>query len=156
MITGAFSFSASCTNLSSVDIPKSVTKIGPWAFHSCKSLKAVDVPASVMKIEGEAFHSCDNLEKVTLHEGLYKIGDWAFEFCSNLYSIYIPDSVTDIVIRGSTTVTRGVRRITKHTAALKYSASPVPRRSATRRNMNVSLLHFPLFDESILFRSGRV
>lgn len=42
-------------NLTSVEIPNTVTYIGSWAFYSCKSLTSVVIPNSVKSIEYAAF-----------------------------------------------------------------------------------------------------
>ncbi len=91
----------------------SVKEIGSAAFINCTELTSVEIPASVSKIQngsysvGEtgaainfegAFFGCVNLESVTFVEGseLSGIGDFAFAYCSSLKSIDVPDTVTNI------------------------------------------------------------
>jgi hypothetical protein len=52
-----------CTNLTNVNIPDSVTNIGPFAF-SGTSLTNVTIPGSVTNIGNSAFSSCRGLTKV--------------------------------------------------------------------------------------------
>ena len=52
---GAFN---SCSNLSSITIPNSVTNIGEWAFGSCSGLTSVTIPNSVTSIGSYAFSYC--------------------------------------------------------------------------------------------------
>ena len=78
--------------------------IGNEAFQSCSALSSITIPASVTSIGNSAFKSCyDNrnrigLTTVTFAEGsqLKTIGESAFEACRVLSSITIPASVTEI------------------------------------------------------------
>ena len=58
---GAFN---SCTGLTEVTIPNSVTTIGNGAFNSCTGLTEVTIPNSVTTIGDGAFDSCTGLQKV--------------------------------------------------------------------------------------------
>ena len=55
---------AQCENLTSVNIPNSVTSIGGGAFSGCTSLTNVTIPNSVTNIDYEAFYRCENLTDV--------------------------------------------------------------------------------------------
>ena len=85
-----------CTSLTSVTIPDSVTSIGVRAFYNCDSLTSVTIPDSVTSIGYEAFYYCTSLTSVTIGDSVTSIGDMAFEDCFALTSITIPDSVTSI------------------------------------------------------------
>ncbi len=45
----------SCTNLTSIAIPESVTSIGSYAFSDCTSLIAITIPNSITNIGNKAF-----------------------------------------------------------------------------------------------------
>ena len=90
---GAF---ASCTTLTSVTIPDSMTSIGDAVFYGCTSLTSITIPDSVTSIDICAFEHCTSLTSITLPDRLTSIGSWAFSSCSSLTSITIPDSVTSI------------------------------------------------------------
>ena len=63
-----------------VFIPKSVSRIGDFAFDGCKNLKEVIIEErSKLKIIGkDAFRNCSSLVKITFPEGLEKVGGYAF------------------------------------------------------------------------------
>ena len=86
----------SCSSLTSVDIPNSVTSIGYSAFYGCSSLTSVDIPNSVTSIGNYAFCNCSSLTSVTIPNSVTSIGYCAFYYCNNLSSINIPNSVTSI------------------------------------------------------------
>ena len=114
--TGAFSG----TNVTSVEIPNTVSKIGRYAFYGCSDLNfltlpsqlneigdsafvesgivLITIPANVISIGDNAFTNCSSLESVSFEDELTleSIGIWAFAFCTNLQAINIPDSVTAI------------------------------------------------------------
>ena len=82
-----------CTNLNSISIPKTVTKIGIDAFSWCESLESIKLPENIKSIEGYTFYSCKNLKSIKLPENLTYIEEYAFESCYSLESIAIPESV---------------------------------------------------------------
>ena len=92
---GFFAF-ASCTSLTSVTIPNSVTSIGDFAFESCTSLLSVTIPNSVTTIGNGAFSCCSDLTSLTIPNSVTTIVNYAFESCTSLTSVTIPDSVTYI------------------------------------------------------------
>ena len=86
----------SCSGLTSVTIPNSVTSIGSYAFQRCTSLTSVTIPNSVTTIESQAFSGCSGLTSVTIPNSVMDIGSYAFYSCTGLSSITIPNSVTSI------------------------------------------------------------
>ena len=58
-----------CSNITSVIIPKGVTRIGNSAFESCSSLTSVTIPDSVTYIGYWAFRGCSVLEKIEVEKG---------------------------------------------------------------------------------------
>ena len=71
---GAF---ASCTSLTSVAIPNSVTTIGNGVFWGCNSLTSVNIPNGVTTIGYGAFYGCENLE-IIIPSSVEEIGEDAF------------------------------------------------------------------------------
>ncbi|MCD7770567.1 MAG: leucine-rich repeat domain-containing protein [Oscillospiraceae bacterium] len=87
---------ASCTNMTSVTIPDSVTVIGLGAFQNCKSLTTIDLPAGLTTIGDSAFAGCEKLESISIPNGVTTIYASAFSGCKSLKSITIPGGVTSI------------------------------------------------------------
>ena len=83
--TGAFDY---CTNLTSIDIPNSVSNIERSTFLKCTSLTSIDIPDSVSNIGQYAFAGCENLTSITIPKSVTSIDTAAFGSCSNLNTVY--------------------------------------------------------------------
>jgi len=111
--TNAFN---NCSEITSVTIPNSITKIERYAFYGCTSLSSVNIPESVSFIDQYAF-DCENIDtliwdndKVTFSSSLFAflpnlkhvtLGNIItetnpFEYCENLTSATILDGTTSI------------------------------------------------------------
>jgi hypothetical protein len=86
----------SCSSLTSITIPDSVTSIGTYAFSGCSSLTSITIPDSVTSIGDETFYGCSSLTSVIIPDSVTSIGSSAFYQCSSLTSINIGNSVTSI------------------------------------------------------------
>jgi hypothetical protein len=104
----AYGVFSSCEQLSSIEIPDSVTSISDYAFYSCDSLTSIVIPDSVTSIGDYAFYSCDSLTSVYITD----IASWCnIEFsdysANPLFSandLYLNgELVTDLVIPNSVT-----------------------------------------------------
>lgn len=85
-----------CSELTSVDIPSSITSIGDQAFYNCSVLTSAIIPSGVTRIGAETFRGCSSLTSIAIPDSVIIIGRGAFSGCSSLTSVAIPDSVTDI------------------------------------------------------------
>ena len=73
-----------CDNLTSIEIPNSITNIGGWAFFNCSNLTSIEIPSSVTSIDDRAFYNCSNLTSIEIPSSVTSIGDDAFGGCPNI------------------------------------------------------------------------
>lgn len=66
------------SKLIEVKLPKTITKLGDYAFYRCNNLKNVVFQPGIESIGNYAFGSCGNLSRLELKEGLRRIGGGAF------------------------------------------------------------------------------
>lgn len=92
---GAFQ---SCTSLTGVVLPDSVTSIGLLAFADCSYLQNVNFGNNLAGIGNGAFRNCIYLTNITLPESVTYVGRDTFSGCSNLTGITIPAGVTSVGI----------------------------------------------------------
>ncbi len=92
---GSSAFSG-CSNLTSITIPNSVTSISDYIFTDCTSLTSITIPNKVTRIGVYAFRGCSSLTSITFPDNITSIGNFAFFYCRGLTSVTIPDSVTSI------------------------------------------------------------
>lgn len=85
-----------CSNLTSVEIPNTVTNIGNSAFQGCTGLTSLTIPNSVTSIGYAVFSGCSGLTSVIIPNSVTSIGNSAFSRCTGLTSVTIPNSVTSI------------------------------------------------------------
>ena len=116
---------AQCTSLETINIPDTVTNIGPEAFKGTVWLKNrqkenpivtvngilvdgtncsgdVVIPDTVKSIAGCAFIDCDDIKTVIIPSSVESIDYKAFQFCRNLDSVTIMNP--DCKINGDETV----------------------------------------------------
>ena len=86
----------SCRNLTRVNLPDSLVRIGDGAFAYMYNLVSMAVPAGVTAMGEDAFRRCEKLASVTLPAGIGIIGNWSFEGCLALTSVEIPSTVKEI------------------------------------------------------------
>lgn len=85
-----------CSNLKEITIPGSVTSIENYAFSGCSSLLEITIPGSINSIGNSAFSDCTELKKVNIEDGAKEIGKHVFRNCSSLTKVSIPNSITKI------------------------------------------------------------
>lgn len=81
------------SNLHSIRIPDSVTKIGYAAFHDCPELRSAELPDRLTEISYGMFRGCHKLAYVRIPEGVKTIGMFAFDGCRSLREIVLPDGL---------------------------------------------------------------
>ena len=86
----------SCTSLTSVNIPNSVTTIGDNAFRGCNGLTSVTIPNSVTVIGNYAFSGCRGLTSVTIQATIPPtLGGTSVFNNTNNCPIYVPAESVD-------------------------------------------------------------
>ncbi len=79
---------AECAELTSINLPDSVTEIGCDAFRKCASLESVNIPAIVTKIGACAFMGCIEIKEIVIPKGVIKLVD-VFKGCGGLEKIEV-------------------------------------------------------------------
>lgn len=65
---GESSYPAVCTSeLTNINLPKSLRYIGDYAFYDCRNLSEISLFGDVQSIGGGAFMNCNKLSKITLN-----------------------------------------------------------------------------------------
>ena len=82
----------SCSRLTSIISPDSVTSISKWAFYHCNSLTSVVIGDSVTFIGSEAFRGCSDLTSIVIPDSVTTIGGAAFIDCPSLKDVYYTGS----------------------------------------------------------------
>lgn len=100
---GAFAF-RQCTALETV-IFRGAPEFSGYTFEGCSSLQEVTIPHRVTRISNSMFEGCKNLRKVTLPTTIERIDVYAFKNCIALKNIVIPplvdaESVKSLFERG--------------------------------------------------------
>ncbi len=74
-------------------IPKTVSKIGPYAFANNKYLQKVIIGDSVKEIGEGAFEVCHDLKSVSIGNGVTEIEKYTFSNCHKLLSVSLGSNV---------------------------------------------------------------
>ena len=84
-----------------IELPETLTLIGPNAFYNCTSLKNVKFSeqSSLTTIDSSAFLGCAALESISIPASVTTIGATAFYNCVNLREIEIYDNITSLGMR---------------------------------------------------------
>ena len=78
--------------IKTVSIPKSMKRIGAFAFRQCVSLETV-IFHGAPEFDGYVFEDCHSLQEITIPYGVTKISSSLFAGCKNLRKVTIPDTV---------------------------------------------------------------
>ncbi|MBQ3063323.1 MAG: leucine-rich repeat domain-containing protein [Clostridia bacterium] len=90
-----------CSQITSVKIPATVTRIGDMAFAGCVQLEEVifDGVPTLQTIDDYAFAKCAALKSIALPETLTKLGEGAFMDCITLVTVLTQAPLTEIMPR---------------------------------------------------------
>lgn len=81
------------TDLTTINVPSSVTYLGDGVFTGCTSARTATLGAGISYIPERTFYGCPQLTTVTLPSSIDQIGSEAFRYCESLAGITIPASV---------------------------------------------------------------
>ena len=115
------------SKITSIDIPNSVTNIGTWTFKYCSSLESIHLPNVLTKIGNEMFCDCTSLTSIEIPESVNSIERGAFSGCTNLerIGIYNPnaniDDNTGIKSNNGKTIIYCYKNSTAYTYAVENS-----------------------------------
>ena len=76
----------SCSSLTSINIPSSVTSIDDGAFSGCSALTSINIPSSVTAIGWRAFENCSALKNIVIQSNSIILGR-SFHNCGTIYAI---------------------------------------------------------------------
>ena len=84
------------SQLTSIELPGSVTACGQGIFQSCTGLRSVTLSARLRAISPDMFSGCTALSDISLPNSVTAIGAHAFEKCTALTTFYTGKRVTSI------------------------------------------------------------
>jgi hypothetical protein len=94
----------SCTSLTSITLPNSITRLGDSCFTNCLSLTSITLPNSITYLGGGCFQSCKALISIScLAESALTANNGAFGYDSSSYTgsastvtkyLYVPSNAT--------------------------------------------------------------
>jgi len=85
-----------CTNLSTIQLPESVSTIGEGAFSDCSNLTSFDFPSGITALNNYLFNNCSNLSSIVIPQGIERIGHAAFNYCYALSSVVLPQGLKEV------------------------------------------------------------
>ena len=80
------------TEITSVNLPSTVTSLGNYCFYDCSKLTSINIP-NVTSLGNDCFNGCSNLTSIEIPNAT-SIGDYCFYSCTNLTSINIPKATS--------------------------------------------------------------
>ena len=88
------------SELKTVTMGNSVTRIGRNAFENCTSLTSINLSSSLKELEREAFRGCSSLTSIVIPKNTINIGWQIFSGCSSLASIVVEEGNAKLDSRG--------------------------------------------------------
>lgn len=81
-------------DMTELELPDSLQKIGKRAFRGCRQLKKAELPSGISEIPEGCFSGCRSLEEIVVPEGLTAIRKDALKDCEHLKQLTVPESLT--------------------------------------------------------------
>lgn len=90
---------ADCGEMTSVNLPYTLSVIPIRCFYNCVGLTSVFIPKTIQTIKAKAFQGCFRLQSITLDNAYGRVVTLenidAFDGCTSLESIYVSSDVVD-------------------------------------------------------------
>ena len=108
------------TNIKSIVLPNSITKIPSGAFQGCRNLEQIVLPNALTQLGAAALAGCSKLSSISLPESLKDLASttksgyrsYTFGGCTSLKNITIPNKVTRLA--SGSFMNSGIETITIH------------------------------------------
>lgn len=84
------------SNISTLEMPSSITKIGDLAFENCKYLYKITLSSQLESIGTYCFSKCSELSEIKIPNSVTFIGESAFEQCNKLSYVKLSSKITTI------------------------------------------------------------
>lgn len=84
------------TELTSIEIPQTVTAIGDGTFEGCPSLETITLFSEVTELGDNCFRNCTALKEVVTGPNDTVLGTGLFSGCSSLEHFSLPEKITEI------------------------------------------------------------
>lgn len=82
-----------CTNIKTIELPKTVSYIANNAFYDCVGLERLPLTPSLVEIGDFSFANCKSVVSAVLPMGIKTIGEHALRGCDSLTELVVPDSI---------------------------------------------------------------
>ena len=97
-------------HIQTLTIPKSVKKLGSWAFAECSNLKTVVLSEGIEIFEKyEVFGGCEALESINIPASLTNLGYKAFKGCTALKNITVDPANPVYVMKDGKLMTKDLQ-----------------------------------------------
>lgn len=93
-----------CDNLIEVSLGNGITTLGNYLFENTYYLQRVNLPMFLIAIYFGVFNGCRSLIEITIPDSVMSIGDYAFNGCSSLTSVTVK-AITPPTLSGSNAFT---------------------------------------------------
>ena len=80
------------SNMSNIELPLGITRIGDFAFMECNSLDNLYLEDTITQIGSNAFTQCANLTKIRLPKNVTELNN-TFLQCNKLKNVTLPDNL---------------------------------------------------------------
>lgn len=86
-------WNAYAADITQVELPEKISKIGSLAFYGCTGLQSITLPNAVTSVGSYAFAECTALQSADLGQGLAALGEGTFQECVSLAQAELPASL---------------------------------------------------------------